>query len=55
MRCKICGFNKRGEEHTLGYQHLNLVRKPGIRNGILRLEKRVEKRPKPLEIENDKP
>jgi len=53
MGCKICGFNKRGKQHNLGYHHLNLVRKTGTlqKDDNGNQENRTEKRPKPLEIE----
>jgi len=55
MRCQICGFDTRGKQHNLGYQHRNLIRKAGSLQkddkGVL--EKRIDKRPKPLEIEDE--
>ena len=55
MRCKECGFNKRGKKHTSGYQHRNVIRKRGVlrRDDKGNLEKRIEKRLKPLEVEDE--
>jgi len=55
MRCETCGFNKRGKQHNLGYQHRNLIRRRGTlgKDEKGNLEKRTEKRSKPLEIEDE--